>query len=418
MGGGEGGGLDTPEWAPNRLEVARLLIAHLRLDDSDDLWRALERAAEISARTLAVERVGIWFLAPEKRTLECVRLFQGEIVRERRLPEGVPLAAYPAYERAVESRRAVVAHDARTDPQTRELLAYLERYGVVAMLDAPVFLGGEVCGVVCHEHVGAPRHWAPGEVDFAVSVADMLSALVEQARRLTLEKDVRRRAEAAARHRKNEALVRMGAGIAHDFNTVLQGISVMAEQVGRETDEGARSESLRQIIEECQRGGRIVSQLLDVVRPRAVVDERLDLAVVVQAMDPVLRALLGRSRPLEIEVEPDSFVTTARTSVEQILLNLVTNARDATPDGGRVCVRVGEVDGHVRLEVADEGKGIEDTALEDIFDPFFTTKQHGSAGLGLWTVSTLAARSGARVEVTSAPARGSTFAVTWPSPAP
>ena len=140
------------------------------------------------------------------------------------------MAEWPAYLAAVSSRRVVAVTDALIDPRTSELSdAYLIPHGVTSMLDAPLFLGGQVWGVVCHEHTGAPRCWTEREIAFAVSVADMLSTMLEQAMRLAIEARLRQTEAELAQLRRAEAVVRTAAAIGHDINTLLQAISGRAE---------------------------------------------------------------------------------------------------------------------------------------------------------------------------------------------
>lgn len=196
--------MDAP---PSTLEDARLRIAHLRLGDAADLLQTMTRAAAVSAETLAVARVGVWFLSPGLARLTRSVAWESEAPAAGAAAElTLELDATPSYRDAIESRRVVVADDAVLDPQTRELAAsYLEVQGITSLLDAPIFLGGELCGVLCHEHVGTARRWSPREIDFAISVADMLSAMLESARRLEAEVELRAREAADAKRRLEQA---------------------------------------------------------------------------------------------------------------------------------------------------------------------------------------------------------------------
>ncbi len=283
------------EDAPVSLDSARLQIARLVLDDFADLKRAMLTAARVSATTLGIARVGVWSLSEQRTTLCRVAL------HELRRPEAVavedlelPVVEWPAYLAAVLSRRVIAAGHARTDARTSELAdAYLVPHGVTSMLDAPLFVGGEVWGVVCHEHTGAPRVWSEREISFAVSVADMLSTMLEQAMRLAIEARLRQTEAELARLRRAEAVVRTAAAIGHDINTLLQAISGRAE-LAVHYDAGKQSEALLDIVGDCQRAARIVGQLRELDAPPQAWGLESDLSFVIEDTRATLEAC---SRP-------------------------------------------------------------------------------------------------------------------------
>lgn len=396
-----------------RLERARLDILHLRLEEADDLWRAVDSALRISGETLQVARVGIWFLTADQAALYRARLH--EPGRTAPSDEAVlPLAHWPRYREAVVSRRVVAAHDARTDATTAELRAdYLERVGITSMLDAPLFLTGEVHGIVCHEHIGPARTWSQREIDFATSVADMLSALLEQAMRLSAERRLRGVEADEARAARLGLAARTAAGIAHDVNTVLQAISANAVTAGSATVDERRAEAIASILEDCQRSARILGQLRDLDAPRAVLGDAIAIADVVEGLRPTLEALVGPERQLALHVGERAFVDATRTDVERIVLNLVSNARDAVK-AGTITVVVDARDGHAHLAVEDEGPGVPANEAAHVFEPYFSTKDDDRGGLGLFIVQVIAERSGGAVDVENRPGGGARFVVSWP----
>src|SRR5262245_57823876 len=194
-------------------ESARLRLARLRVAGGSGLVGALRRATEESARVLETERVGIWLFVDERRAIRCYDLFERDSDAHS---EGAILRAadFPAYFRTLEERRAILAEDARADPQTSELrAAYLEPLGIAAMLDVPVYRAGKVVGVLCHE-TRSLRRFTSEECDFATTVADGIARQLEEAAR----RDAEARADAQEHHlaelRKMEALGRLAAGIA------------------------------------------------------------------------------------------------------------------------------------------------------------------------------------------------------------
>lgn len=389
-------------------DAARLRIAHLKLGDARDLESAVVRAVSISGHALGVARVGVWMLSSDRRWLAPLHV-QGRLNANGEYTE-LPLHDWLVYAAAIDARRVIAADNARTDPRTRELTdKYLVPRGITSMLDAPIFLGGEVWGIVCHEHEGPARKWSAAELDFAISVADMLSTLFEQAARLTAERELRRRDATTSRQRKNDALVQMGAGLAHDFGNVLQTISLLAERAARVEP----SEGTELIRDECARGQRMVAQLLDFARATPRPPAPVDLARLVGDLRGALETLLGAVK-LETTLAPGTLVPGNLAQLERVVTNLVVNARDAMPTGGTVHVEV-SVDGDDALmTVSDSGRGVPSELRERIFEPFFTTRTaSGGTGLGLATVALIAEQHGGRVTIDSNDA-GTTFTVRLP----
>lgn len=156
-----------------------------------DLIQVLKEMAQASAETLEVERVGIWIYNEARTGIRCINLYERTAARHS---EGAELAAadFPGYFAALESERIIPAHDAYTDPRTREFSeSYLAPFGITSMLDAPIWLNGKMIGVVCHEQVGPARQWTPDEQHFAGSIADLISNAIETGERKRAEEGLR-----------------------------------------------------------------------------------------------------------------------------------------------------------------------------------------------------------------------------------
>ncbi len=148
---------------------------------------AFRLITETAARVLEVSRVGIWLLDAHRQRIECKDLFD-LASGEHLAGTVVERARYPEYFSALDQDRVIAADHARDDPRTRELNAdYLEPLGIGAMLDAPIVFLGRTVGVLCHEQLGPPRQWIPGEISFASSLADMTAMAMEAAERRELE---------------------------------------------------------------------------------------------------------------------------------------------------------------------------------------------------------------------------------------
>ena len=170
------------------VRIARLSVGHGNLSLEDMLGELTETAAF----TLAVERTSVWLLSEDHSSLCCLDLYE----RSRRThAAGTVLVAqrYPRYFEALETGRAIDAHDALSDPRTSEFRdGYLEPLGIASMMDAAIRREGRLVGVVCCEHVGPPRVWQPDELAFAGALADQVSLVLGTDERRRLEQETER----------------------------------------------------------------------------------------------------------------------------------------------------------------------------------------------------------------------------------
>ena len=173
----------------SRAQKHRDVLLELAQLGAPDLERTLERICALAALTLEVDRVSYWSMAENDRAIICEHLHLLGIEGGDKKAKGVRLSCtdYPAYFEALATKRPITADRVLEHPATRDLAdSYLKPLGIGSMLDAPVWVRGKVVGVLCHEHIGRPRDWTVEEVDFASSVAGMVSlALEEQQRELS-----------------------------------------------------------------------------------------------------------------------------------------------------------------------------------------------------------------------------------------
>jgi PAS domain S-box-containing protein len=242
----------------------------------------------------------------------------------------------------------------------------------------------------------------------------------------------RNRLEAQLRQaQKMEAVGQLAGGVAHDFNNILTAIMGYSEMLLRrfEPDEIAHGHA-QQIITAASRGASLVRQLLAFSRKQALFPRVVDLNALLGEVEGILRRLIGEQ--IEIAVVPGLNTGTVKADpgqLEQIIINLAVNSRDAMPDGGRLTVttrnsdfsaaeaeRRGVPDGsYVSLEVSDTGTGMTDEVKAHIFEPFFTTKETGKGtGLGLATCYGIVKQSAGFIEVESELGVGTTFTVHLP----
>jgi two-component system cell cycle sensor histidine kinase/response regulator CckA len=322
------------------------------------------------------------------------------------------------YCRALDEERFLALYDARTDPRTIETLEYLKTHGISSMLDAGIYRNGQVAGVVCHEHRGEPRHWTSAERQFAATVADLVTTFIETQVRLEAQQAQHALELQLRDARRLEAMCRFAAGVSHDLGNLLAAVTNGVAML-RQTATPERAEVLGLIFDSVKQSMTLARQLmsLQVKEPAQPV-----IATVDQVEDDVnalLALQLGDKVTLKWEMDPEAVVWADLTQLEQVIFNLVLNARDAMPDGGTIVVRLrpSESEGFVAFEVIDTGVGIAPADLERIFDPFFTTRAEGT-GIGLSIVEQFTSLHGGDVRVSSVVGEGTTFTVNWPTRPP
>lgn len=259
----------------------------------------------------------------------------------------------------------------------------------------------------------------------------ILSLDVTESRRT--QSALRRSEEQVRQMQKMEAVSRLACGVAHDFNNLLSVILSYAEMLRAGVFPGdAQAADLGEIIKAGERAARLTRQLLGFSHQRVLSPQIVDLNDLVSGMERMLLRLIPENIETRIRLDPDlDRVNADPGPLEQILLNLVVNARDAMPAGGKLLIETQNIEidpgyaaehlgtspgPHVMLAVSDNGVGMDRATQSRIFEPFFTTKEVGKGtGLGLTTVFSIARQNGGSVWVYSEPGRGSTFKVYLPS---
>ena len=260
----------------------------------------------------------------------------------------------------------------------------------------------------------------------------------EMEERRAMEEALRKSEEELRHSQKMEAVGRLAGGIAHDFNNLLTAIIGYAELIStRESNEPIVKQHGELIRKAGEQAATLTKQLLAFSRKQLLQPKVIDLNQLVVDMEKLLRRVIGERFDLKTLPEADmGRVLADPTQIEQVILNLGVNARDAMPTGGQLTIRTANVHldkwrapqisvslaagDYVELSVTDTGQGMDEETKSRIFEPFFTTKGPGKGtGLGLATVYGIVRQTGGGISVESAPGEGSTFRIYLPlEPAP
>lgn len=225
---------------------------------------------------------------------------------------------------------------------------------------------------------------------------------------------------------KMEAIGRLAGGVAHEFNNMLAIMSSYTELLDRSLEGTPLQEKTRKILVTSQRAASLVNQLLAFGHKQVLMPTVLDVRNLVQDISGIVKCIVGVNVQLTMSFpEEASSVKADRSHLEQIILSMAENARDAMPQGGSLAIQVQNVSdrrkgegsaarSYVLLSIADSGIGMDEKTRSRIFEPFFTTKKN-SHGLGLSTVYGIVQQSGGHVIVHSEPGAGTTFHIYLPA---
>lgn len=274
---------------------------------------------------------------------------------------------------------------------------------------------------------GIPLRDKAGNVTGATGVG------VDVTERVLAEKALKRSQELLLQAQKLEAIGRLAGGIAHDFNNLLAVITSYSDMLALNLNE---QDPLREDVAEIQkaatRATSLTRQLLAFSRKQVQSLQLINLNDVISDMNKLLLRLIGEQIKLVVQPEPDlAPVQADQTQLEQVLLNLVVNARDAMPDGGTLTIQTENVSvgescrqrnpvarpgSYVCLTIRDTGHGMDKEIQTHVFEPFFTTKEEGKGtGLGLATVYGIVNQSGGFISLSSRPGKGTTFRIYLPA---
>jgi signal transduction histidine kinase len=294
-----------------------------------------------------------------------------------------------------------------------------------SLMFAPIRWKGAVVGFLSAQSYRPGRYWRSDLQDLQ-SFADLCGGVLE---RLRVEEQLRQSEEQLRHAQKMEAVGRLAGGVAHDFNNLLTAIIGQAHLLRSELSPGPSRSRVEEILRVAGRASELTRQLLAFGRRQVLKPREINLNETVADVVRMLRSTIGEDIELVTNADPGlDRVFADRGQMEQALLNLAVNARDAMPKGGRLMIATSNseppaaVAGReipkgpcVLLEVSDSGIGMGPEVLAHLFEPFFTTKEMGKGtGLGLSSVYGVVKQSGGHISVESTPGAGSTFRIYLP----
>ena len=410
----------------SQYEVTRVL------SEATTLEEAAPKILQAIGKTLEWDLCIFWRVDKASGVLRCLDLWsapsvsadpfiqatwQRVLTRGQGLPGGVWASGQSAW-----------VTDIVTDPNSLHG-AQDQLVGFHGSLGFPILVGNEIEGVIefCSLSVRQPD-------DELLKMLKDIGLKIGQFGEGARTETVLRETEAQLRQaQRMEAVGRLAGGMAHDFNnllTVIRGYSELL--LGRLGSADAMRKDLEEIKKAADRATGLTRQLLSFSRRQFVETKVLDLNALVANMDGMLRRLIGEDLvELSAELDPSACLIKADPGqIEQVIMNLVVNARDAMPNGGRLMVEtrnvtigdevrldaVGVAPGsYVLLAVRDTGEGMDAEVRLHLFEPFFTTKEKGrGTGLGLSTVYGIVQQSGGSITVESAPGQGAIFRIYFP----
>ena len=299
---------------------------------------------------------------------------------------------------------------------------FAKQMGVKSMISCPIIYEDEPLGILAVDNIKSKRPLIQRDINLLMGIAPQIAARLHNVR---VEAHLRQ-------SQKMEAVGSLAGGVAHDFNNILTSILGYSEILSTKLPE---DDPLQYMIEEIHHAGKraagLTRQLLTFSRKQVTELKITNLNMIVEDMGKMLGRLIGENVVMEMfTTKKIGNIMADVGQVEQILMNLVVNARDAMPNGGYLVIETGEIDldeeyarahnglqsgSYAVLTVTDNGEGMARDVQEKIFEPFFTTKEQGKGtGLGLSTVFGIVKKHQGHIYTYSEPGKGTTFKIYFP----
>jgi signal transduction histidine kinase len=352
---------------------------------------------------------------------------RGQLQSLRVNVQGVPISTFPWTFDQLQRGQAVRIDRRSAPPEAATEVQWMHRLDLASALSVPLFVQDRLVGTLGFSIRSREKDWADEDLDCLRMAGEIfLQGLARQ--RAELEQVKLK--DQMLRMARMESIGRLAGGVAHDFNNILAVISGYSESMLRRTEP---DHPLRAHIEEihraASRGGALTQQLLAFSRRQRVPHQAMDLSRAVQNVYAMIRCVIADKIDIEIASPNPVPIFADPGQIEQVLVNLAINARDAMPNGGRLLITTETVDAsaalvtvppgrYACLSVADSGMGMDEKTSSRIFEAFFTTKdsggQGGGTGLGLSIVYGIVQQAGGVITVRSVVGQGTRFIAYFP----
>lgn len=403
-----------------------LLEASKIMNETLDQDKLLGIIMNLATKNLKADRSTLFLQDDEKEEIWS-RILQGEQRFTIRLPLGKGLAGQVA-----KTGETINSRDAHKAPHFCEKMDELTGYHTQTVLCVPMRnRSKKIIGVLQVLNKKGP-FFTEDDERFLLAMADHAALAIENTCLYKEAVERQHLVEQLRQAQKMEAVGLLAGGVAHDFNNLLTVIMCCGDHLSEELSrDDPRYRYADEIVKAGERGAGLIHQLLTFSRKQVIRTSTLDLNNIVTNIQSMLKQLIGNSIDVVTKLEPKIDPVKADAGqIEQIIMNLAINARDAMPQGGKITITTGkttlpagrkhpvpelETGDYVTLEVTDTGTGMDEKTAGRIFDPFFTTKKVGEGtGLGLSTVYGIAKQSNGGISLCSRLGRGATFTVYLP----
>ena len=396
---------------------------------ADDVDAALNESLAAIGEFAGVDRAYIFRFTADRRAMDNTHEWCADGIEPQiDMFQGFPTEALPWWTERLKQKNVIHVPDIEhLPPEASAEKDILHQQDIRSVLVLPMVCDGVVVGMVGFDSVRKQKAWPKKDIALLRIAGEIFMTAMERKR---ADEERRRLETQLVQARSLENVARLAGGVAHDFNNLLAVILNYATILEREiVDEGQRTK-LGELFDAARRAANLTRQLLLVGRRDVVEPVLLDLSTVVASLGTLLRQTLGDNVELRLELDDDlDLVRVGLPQLEQVIVNLALNAKDAIKEVGSVLLRTENVDvppelaskyidlhpgRYVRLRVVDDGKGMTPEVAARAFEPFFTTKGTAGTGLGLSTVHGIVRQSGGLVTISTETERGTTVDVLFP----
>lgn len=377
--------------------------------------------AEIAAAT-GYQHAWLYVFDEKRQFSNCVALSAELQAQYGAAIQAIPVAGDQLSEQVIRGEGPVVVEDAFTDERTKDQ-PYVHHLHNRTIISIPLVLVDGPLGCLGTGTYGGPEAIRPPTVEqleYLVALAGHVALAAARIRllaeRQTAERERERMFQRLYAGQRLETLGLIAGGVAHDFNNLLHITGINLSVLQEAPDESTRASAAAAIRFAIQSGADLTKRLLAFVRRRQTLPQRWEFNIIVGETCRLLKPLLSGSVELEVRLADDAgCVNVDRSQIEQVVMNLLLNARDAIPGSGKILVQTESRGPSTQLTVTDTGVGMTPEVRAQLFEPFFTTKPPGQGtGLGLATVRHILDEYAARIEIESTPARGTRIKVLFP----